>query len=75
MTSLILHYAGPPEQKHAVKVPPMAPLSSVLLEVCAKLRPAVDAGAVKAAYKDGVLTIMLPKTAEAKPKPISITAE
>ena len=47
MTSLILHYAGPPEQKHAVKVPPMAPLSSVLLEVCAKLRPAVDAGAVE----------------------------
>ena len=36
---------------------------------------AVDAGAVKAAYKDGVLTITLPKTAEAKPKPINITAE
>ena len=34
-----------------------------------------DAGAVKAAHKDGVLTITLPKTAEAKPKPINITAE
>ena len=34
----------------------------------------VSADAVKAAYKDGVLTITLPKTPEAKPKPISISA-
>jgi HSP20 family protein len=33
----------------------------------------VDADAVKAAYKDGVLTITLPKTPEAKPKPITIS--
>jgi HSP20 family protein len=39
------------------------------------LPQAVDAGAIKATYKDGVLTITLPKTAEAKPKPINITAE
>jgi HSP20 family protein len=34
----------------------------------------VNADAVKAAYKDGVLTITLPKTAEAKPKQIAISA-
>jgi len=34
------------------------------------LPKAVDAGAVKAAYKDGVLTVTLPKSAEAKPKQI-----
>ncbi len=34
----------------------------------------VAADAVKAAYKDGVLTITLPKTPEAKPKPITISA-
>ena len=32
----------------------------------------VDANNVKAAYKDGVLTVTLPKAAEAKPKQISI---
>ncbi|HTI72717.1 MAG TPA: Hsp20/alpha crystallin family protein [Candidatus Limnocylindria bacterium] len=35
---------------------------------------AVDANAVKAAYKDGVLTVTLPKAAEAKPRQISINA-
>ena len=34
---------------------------------------AVDAAAVTAVYKDGVLTVTLPKAAEAKPKQINIT--
>jgi HSP20 family protein len=38
------------------------------------LPAAVKAEAVKAAYKDGVLTITLPKTAEAKPRQIDIHA-
>jgi HSP20 family protein len=33
----------------------------------------VDAGKVKAAYKDGILTVTLPKTEEAKPKQIEVT--
>jgi HSP20 family protein len=32
----------------------------------------VDAGTVKAAYNDGVLTVTLPKTPEAKPKQIEV---
>jgi HSP20 family protein len=36
------------------------------------LPKAVDATAVKAAYKDGVLTVTLPKTPEAKPKQIEV---
>jgi HSP20 family protein len=32
----------------------------------------VEAGAVKAAYNDGVLTVTLPKTPEAKPKQIEV---
>lgn len=38
------------------------------------LPKAVDASAVKAGYKDGVLTVTLPKTAEAKPKQIEVNA-
>ena len=34
----------------------------------------VNADSVKAAYKDGVLIITLPKSAEARPKPIVISA-
>ncbi len=34
----------------------------------------VDAGSVKAAYKDGILSIDLPKAEEAKPKQIAISA-
>jgi HSP20 family protein len=37
------------------------------------LPAAVAADQVKAAYKDGVLTITLPKTEEAKPKHIDVT--
>jgi HSP20 family protein len=37
------------------------------------LPKAVDANAVKAAYKDGVLTITLPKAPEAKPKQITVS--
>jgi HSP20 family protein len=36
------------------------------------LPKAVEAEKVKANYKDGVLTVTLPKTEEAKPKPIEI---
>jgi HSP20 family protein len=36
------------------------------------LPKAVDAGRVTAAYKDGILTITLPKTEEAKPKQIDV---
>jgi HSP20 family protein len=32
----------------------------------------VDVGAIKAAYKDGVLTVTLPKAAEAKPRQIEV---
>jgi HSP20 family protein len=35
----------------------------------------VDAGAVKAAYKDGVLTVTLPKSPEAKPKQIEVSVD
>ncbi len=37
------------------------------------LPTAVDAGNVKASYKDGILTIDLPKAEEAKPKQIAIS--
>jgi HSP20 family protein len=36
------------------------------------LPAAVDVGKVKASYKDGVLTIDLPKAEEAKPKQIQV---
>jgi HSP20 family protein len=38
------------------------------------LPAAVDANKVKASYKDGILTIHLPKAEEAKPKQISVSA-
>lgn len=38
------------------------------------LPASVDAGSVKAAYKDGILTIGLPKAEAAKPKQIAISA-
>jgi HSP20 family protein len=38
------------------------------------LPTAVDAGKVKANYKDGILTIHLPKAEEAKPKQITVSA-
>ena len=37
------------------------------------LPAAVDAGKVKASYKDGILTIGLPKAEEAKPKHIAVS--
>jgi len=37
-----------------------------------QLPKTVDAGKVKAAYKDGVLTVTLPKAEEAKPRQIQI---
>ncbi len=37
------------------------------------LPTAVDSNKVKAQYKDGVLTVTLPKTEEAKPKQIDVT--
>ncbi|SRR5581483_10127580 len=37
------------------------------------LPTAVDAGKVKAAYKDGILTVTLPKAEEAKPKQIEVS--
>jgi HSP20 family protein len=37
------------------------------------LPTAVDAGKVKAAYKDGILTVELPKADEAKPKQIEVS--
>lgn len=37
-----------------------------------KLPKQVDSGRIKAAYKDGVLTVTLPKTEEAKPRQIEI---
>jgi HSP20 family protein len=39
------------------------------------LPAAVDAEKVSAAYKDGILTVTLPKTEEAKPKQITINAK
>jgi HSP20 family protein len=39
-----------------------------------KLPVVVDADKAEAIFKDGVLKLTLPKAAEAKPKPISITA-
>ncbi|MBM3239356.1 Hsp20/alpha crystallin family protein [Candidatus Poribacteria bacterium] len=35
----------------------------------------VDAGKIKASYKNGVLEVVLPKTAEAKPKQIEVAVE
>ncbi len=35
----------------------------------------VDAGKVNASYKDGILTITLPKAEEAKPKKVEVTIE
>lgn len=35
----------------------------------------VDAGKVSASYKDGILTITLPKAEEAKPKKVEVTIE
>ena len=35
----------------------------------------VDAGKVSATYKDGILTVTLPKAEEAKPKKVEITIE
>jgi HSP20 family protein len=37
------------------------------------LPKAVDAGQVKAAYKDGILTVTLPKAPEAKPRQIEVS--
>ena len=34
----------------------------------------VDAGKVAASYKDGILTVTLPKTEESKPKQIQVKA-
>jgi len=39
-----------------------------------QLPKAVDAGKVKATYKDGILTVTLPKAEEAKPRQIEIRA-
>ena len=39
------------------------------------LPTSVDAGQIAASYKDGVLTIRLPRREEAKPKQISVTVE
>ncbi len=39
------------------------------------LPTAVDAAAITASYKDGVLTIRLPRRADAKPKQITISGE
>jgi HSP20 family protein len=39
-----------------------------------RLPTVVDADKAKAIFKDGMLKLMLPKTEDAKPKPISITA-
>ncbi len=35
----------------------------------------VDAGEVSATYKDGILTVTLPKAEEAKPKKVEVTIE
>jgi HSP20 family protein len=39
-----------------------------------QLPKAVDSGKVKASYKDGILTVTLPKAEEAKPRQIEIQA-
>ena len=39
------------------------------------LPDSVDASAIAAAYKDGVLTVRLPRRAESKPKQISVSVE
>jgi len=39
------------------------------------LPASVDAGQIAASYKDGVLTIRLPRREEAKPKQISVNIE
>jgi HSP20 family protein len=39
------------------------------------LPTSVDAGQIAASYKDGVLTIRLPRREEAKPKQISVNVE
>jgi HSP20 family protein len=39
------------------------------------LPDSVDASAIAAAYKDGVLTVRLPRRAESKPKQISVAVE
>jgi HSP20 family protein len=35
----------------------------------------VDAGKVSASYKDGILTVTLPKAEEAKPKKVAVNVE
>jgi HSP20 family protein len=40
-----------------------------------RLPAPVAAENIKATFKNGVLTVTLPKTEEAKPKAISVTAE
>lgn len=40
-----------------------------------ELPKAVDGNRVKAAYKDGILTVTLPKAEEAKPKQITVKAD
>jgi HSP20 family protein len=40
-----------------------------------RLPATVAADKIKASFKNGVLTVSLPKTEEAKPKAISVTAE
>jgi HSP20 family protein len=39
------------------------------------LPPTVDAGRIAASYKDGVLTIRLPRREEAKPRQIAVSVE
>lgn len=39
------------------------------------LPTAVDANQVKASYKDGILSVVLPKAEEAKPRQIQVSAE
>mmetsp|Transcript_31215 Transcript_31215/g.79590 ORF Transcript_31215/g.79590 Transcript_31215/m.79590 type:complete len:507 (-) Transcript_31215:328-1848(-) len=41
-------WAGPPEQRHSVKLTAMQPLTAVLPDVCAKFKPALDPSAVTA---------------------------
>lgn len=40
-----------------------------------KLGQSIDANAIKASFKDGVLTVTVPKVERAKPKSIDITIE
>lgn len=39
------------------------------------LPSSVDAGKVKASYRDGILTVTLPKTEESKPKQIAVSVK